>query len=82
MKSMEPQIVHTVDLRACGQIVWIDKAATRTRWNVARITVRPADSYPQGIAIAWLAINALSYAYRKTGKAPVRLNRSLKMALH
>lgn len=60
MKSMEPQIVHAVDLRACGQIVWIDTAATRTRWNVARITVRPAHSYPLGIAITWLATDALT----------------------
>lgn len=60
MKSMEPQIVHAVDLRACGQIVWIDTAATRTCWNVARITVRPGHSYPQGIAIAWHATNLLS----------------------
>lgn len=55
MKSMEPQIVHAIDLRACGQIVWIDTAATRTRWNV-----RPAHSYPQGIAITWLATDALT----------------------
>ena len=82
MKSMELQIGHTVDLRAYGQLVWIDTAATRTHWNVVRITVRPAHSYPQGIAITWLAINALSYAYRKTGTATVRLNRSLQTVLH